>query len=68
MEARCSESIVVRLAEHEHDLIAGLAELRGMTVSDVVRELIGFEPDEASARPCLRLISASASPAQIQSA
>jgi hypothetical protein len=57
MAARCSENIVVRLTEHEHTLITGLAELRGMTASDVVRELIGFEREAEMDRPRLRLIS-----------
>jgi hypothetical protein len=43
MMATCTETITVRLTEHEHSLIEGLAALWGMTAGDVVRELIGFE-------------------------
>lgn len=38
-----TETIAVRFTEHEHSLIEGLAVLRGMSASDMVRELIGFD-------------------------
>ena len=43
MTAPRTETIAVRFTEHEHSLIEGIAELRGMTTSDLVRELVGFE-------------------------
>jgi hypothetical protein len=53
------QTIVIRVSEHEYALIAGLAELCGMTVSDAVRELIGFEPADQRVRgPQLKLIPA----------
>lgn len=45
------------MSEHEYAFIEGLAELRGMSVSDAVRELIGLEREQTS-RPLLRLVSA----------
>jgi hypothetical protein len=38
-----AETIAIRFTEHEHSLLEGLAELRGMTSSDLLCELIGFE-------------------------
>lgn len=58
MAERCSETIVVRVTAHEHTFIEGLAQMRGMTASDMVRELIGFEREEGPVRPLLRLVSA----------
>ncbi len=43
MSAPRTETIAVRFTEHEHNLLEGLAELRGMSAGDVVRELVGFE-------------------------
>lgn len=43
MTSLYTEAIVIRLTEHEHSLLEGLAELRGITTSDLVCELIGFE-------------------------
>jgi hypothetical protein len=43
MASICTETIAVRLTEHEHSLIEGVAALCGMTVGDLVRELIGFD-------------------------
>ena len=43
MPAPRTATVAVRFTEHEHSLLKGLAELRGMTVSAVVRELIGFD-------------------------
>jgi hypothetical protein len=40
--------IEVRLTEHEHGLLAALAALCGMTVSELVRELIGFDRHASS--------------------
>jgi hypothetical protein len=50
MSAPRTETIAVRFTEHEHSLLERLAALRGLTVSDVVRELIGFERQQASPR------------------
>jgi hypothetical protein len=38
-----TKTIAVRFTEQEHGMVEGLAELCGMTVSEVVRELIGFD-------------------------
>jgi len=43
MPSPCTETIIVHFTEHEHNLIEGLAELRGMSASDMMRELIGFD-------------------------
>jgi len=43
MPSTRTEAIDVRFTEHEHSLLEGLAELRGMTIGDVVCELIGFD-------------------------
>jgi hypothetical protein len=43
MASTCTETVAVRFTEHEHSLIEGLAALRGMSTSDLVVELIGFE-------------------------
>jgi len=43
-----TQTIAVRFTEHEYSLIEGLAALRGMTTSDLVRELIGFERQHPS--------------------
>jgi hypothetical protein len=43
MPALATETIAVRVTEHEYSLLEGLAELRGMTVGNVVCELIGFD-------------------------
>jgi len=53
--------ILVRFTPDEHRLIEDLAEMRGMTMSDVVRELMGFEREDErtrNTRPPLRVISA----------
>jgi Family of unknown function (DUF6290) len=53
--------IPVRFTSEEHKLIEDLAQMRGMTMSDVVRELMGFEREDERirpARPRLRVISA----------
>jgi hypothetical protein len=43
MVSTCTETITVRFTEHEHSLIEGVAALRGMSASDLVGEMIGFE-------------------------
>jgi hypothetical protein len=43
-----TKTIDIRFTEHEYSLIEGLAALRGMSVGDVVRELIGFDRYGAS--------------------
>ncbi len=51
-----TETIAVRFAEHEHNLIEGLAALRGMPAGDLVLELIGFERSGESLARHLRLV------------
>jgi hypothetical protein len=46
------ETIAIRVTEREHALIARLAELEGMSASDLVRELLGLEREPES--PTLR--------------
>jgi hypothetical protein len=53
--------IPVRFTSEEHKLIEDLALMRGMTMSDVVRELMGFEREDERMRPArtpLRVVSA----------
>jgi Family of unknown function (DUF6290) len=54
-------TISVRFTSDEHKLIEDLSAMRGMTMSDVVRELMGFEREDKRiryTRPPLRLVSA----------
>jgi hypothetical protein len=54
-------TIIVRFTSEEHRLIEDLAAMRDMTMSDVVRELMGFEREDKRirhTRPSLRVISA----------
>jgi Family of unknown function (DUF6290) len=54
-------TISVRFTSEEHKLIEDLSAMRGMTMSDVVRELMGFEREDkrlCHTRPPLRVISA----------
>jgi hypothetical protein len=54
-------TILVRFTSEEHKLIEDLAAMRNMSMSDVVRELIGFEREDTRnrrARPPLRIVSA----------
>jgi hypothetical protein len=56
-----SATIPVRFTSEEQKLIEDLAAMRGMTMSDVVRELMGFERENKQighTRPSLRVISA----------
>jgi hypothetical protein len=56
-------TIPVRFTSEEHRLIEDLAAMRDMTMSDVVRELMGFEREDKQihhTRPPLRVVSASA--------
>jgi hypothetical protein len=55
-----TEAIAVRFTERERTLIEGLAALRGMTASDLVRELIGF--DRQSEAPTGRHLQVVTSP------
>jgi hypothetical protein len=52
--------IPVRFSSNEYALIEGIASVRGMTASDVVRELMGLEreDEQRSAGRRLRLVSA----------
>ncbi len=59
MASRYVEKIEVRFTSEEDRLLKDLAAMRGMTRSDVVRELMGFaREDEAQATSRLRLASA----------
>jgi Family of unknown function (DUF6290) len=54
-------TIPIRFTSEEQKLIEELAAMRGMTMSDVVRELMGFERENKRirhTRPPLRVISA----------
>jgi hypothetical protein len=49
---RCTELIAVRFTRSEHGLIEGIAEIHGITPSDLLRELLGLErEDEVPHRP-----------------
>jgi hypothetical protein len=56
MLAPPTKTIAVRFSEQEHSLIEGLARLRGVTTSDLVRELIGFERATDAPLRHLRLV------------
>ncbi|HWF33470.1 MAG TPA: DUF6290 family protein [Solirubrobacteraceae bacterium] len=54
-------TVAVRFTSEEHKLIEDLAAMRGMSMSDVVRELMGFEREDKRIRrkrPPLRVVSA----------
>lgn len=51
-------TIPVRFTSEEHKLIEDLAEMRGVSTSDVVRELMGFAKADERVVPRLRLVSA----------
>jgi hypothetical protein len=53
MSAPSTETIAVRFTKHERALLEGFAELRGMSASDLVRELIGFAPGQVAGRAAL---------------
>jgi hypothetical protein len=55
MDEPRNQTIVVHFSAHEHNLIDGLATLRGMSAGELVRELIGFERGHSSPRH-LRLV------------
>jgi len=55
------ETITIRFTAEERQLIEDLARMRGVTTSDVVRELMGFQREgetARTARPSLRVVSA----------
>jgi hypothetical protein len=55
------EPITIRFTADERQLIEDLAEMRGITTSDVVRELMGFQRESETgraAKPALRVVSA----------
>jgi uncharacterized protein (DUF1778 family) len=61
MPSPCTEMIEVRFTADEHRLLEDLAAMRRMSISDVVREMMGFEREDEirrTARPSLRVISA----------
>lgn len=49
------QTISVRFTADEHRLLDDLAKMRGVTTSDVVRELMGFQRE--AKRPALRVVS-----------
>jgi uncharacterized protein (DUF1778 family) len=51
-----TETIDIRLTEHEHSLIEEVAALRGMPAGDLVLELIGFERSGEGLARHLRLV------------
>jgi Family of unknown function (DUF6290) len=61
MAAADVATISVRFTSEEYKLIEDLAAMRDMTMSDIVRELMGFERENKRTRhtrPPLRVISA----------
>ena len=60
MASPCTETVVVQLTPYERTLIEGLAAMRDMAASDLVRELMGLGCEHEICRtpPCLRLVSA----------
>jgi hypothetical protein len=61
MTAPDAATISVRFTSEEHKLIEDLAAMRDMTMSDVVRELMGFEREDKRIRRTrspLRVVSA----------
>jgi hypothetical protein len=59
-----TETIFIRLTGREYAFIQGLAEARGASASDIVRELLGFGPEEAPDRLSPRLTSGPSSQTQ----
>jgi hypothetical protein len=60
MASSCTE-VEVRFTADEHRLLEDLAAMRRMSISDVVREMMGFEREDEigrAARPPLRVVSA----------
>jgi hypothetical protein len=67
MASPCTETIAVRMTGREYALICGLANVRGMSASDVVRELLGFEREDdlirsTSSQPRLVVVPGRACP------
>ena len=60
MASSCAETVEVRFTPDEHRLLEDLAAMRGVTTSDLVRELMGFErADDARLEPPhLQLVTA----------
>lgn len=61
MPSPCTESVTVRLTPQERQLLEGLAEVRRVATSELLRELLGLDREEElwrHARPPLRLVSA----------
>jgi hypothetical protein len=55
----CTETIPVQFTRYERTLLEGLADMRGVTASDLVRELMGLERADEATQPIprLRLVS-----------
>jgi hypothetical protein len=60
MAASCTHVVWVRFTSNERALIEGIATVRGMSTSDVIRELMGLdrEDEQRSTDRRLRLVSA----------
>jgi hypothetical protein len=59
MASSLTEEIAIRVTPGERTLILGLAEMREIEPSDLLRELIGLgREDELGSAPRLRLVSA----------
>jgi hypothetical protein len=60
MHLGSTHAVLVRFSPNEHALIEGIAAVRNMSVSDVVRELMGLErsDEQRSTGRRLRLVSA----------
>lgn len=59
MTSTYTKVIAIRFTPHECMLIEGLADMRGMAASDLLRELIGLEREDEmrAAPPPLRLVA-----------
>ncbi|HTB70088.1 MAG TPA: hypothetical protein VK707_03840 [Solirubrobacteraceae bacterium] len=60
MRSSCSETLAVRLTPYERRLIEELAELRRITASDFLRELMGMEREDELRRTLRHLRPVSA--------
>jgi hypothetical protein len=59
MHLSSTHEVLVRFTPNEHALFEGIAQIRGISPSDLVRELMGLdrEDERRSARPRLQLVS-----------
>jgi hypothetical protein len=60
MQLGSAHVVQVRFKANEHALLQSIADVRGMTTSDLVRELMGLDrvDEQRSAQRRLRLVSA----------